>query len=203
MVNNMKKQLVFIIGLCALSHGLFGTPASERIAQKLTNAASQAFGSFKMFDNPIDAQGLSQWDAAIQEGIEIVLNANKKNENSVNKYIMRLINANNELVNTVKASYNSMFAPFAQQQTLPLEEIQRNLEKKARFSSALNKIKYDMEGLKKEVSANRLFKASIGEKDTLIELAYYIAAYAENAIASMDFKFSTENKFSIKRTYAR
>lgn len=191
----MKKSKGFIIFTIMTTFFLNSTYDSDRIAQKLTNAAPKAFGSFRMFNTKIDEQGLVEWDAVINEGLNLVKQANKNSKKS-QAYCTRIINANNDLVNTIKFAYNVMFLPHENKERLSAQESRIVLENKQKFMILFTKIQNDMADLIKEVRAKGLFKSSIMEKDILIEIANYISSYADNAIGSMDFKLSTENKVS-------
>jgi len=190
--------------ICALvgSSSLYASYDSDRIAQKLSNAGPRAFGSFRMFDAAINPQGLSEWNAVIKEGTELVRLANKNSSTAAN-YIGRINEANNNLLEGIKNVYDNMFLPYVGQNQLSREEVGYNINYQAQFRGIFSAIKNDMASLIKEVSKTKFLQSSIAEKEIIIELASAISNYADNAIASIDYKLSAEKKFSIKRGYVK
>lgn len=178
------KNKIFIIGIAILGFNLYGSINSDRIDQKLTNAASKAFGSFIMFKNRIDSQGLYEWNAAIEEGENMVIAANKKNK-KVQGYCKRINNANNELVNTIKLTFNTMFMPFLSQDKLSPQDMANNVNYQTQFTTIFLRIKDEMAKIKQEMK-----RAKLAEKDVIISLASYISNYADNAINSMEYWLS-------------
>lgn len=187
----MKKQIFFaglMVGVCIL----YGSIDSDRIERKLSNAAPKAFGSFMMFKDRINSQGLDEWNAAIDEGKEVVATANKKSKR-VLEYCKWIDNANNELINTIKLTYNTMFMPFVGVNKLSDEQLVDNLRAKKKFTALFAKIKDDMDQLRKEMK-----NAKLVEGDTADLLAIYLANYADNAKNSIDYWVSTKSsKFYI------
>ena len=191
----MKKSKGFIIYALMITFFINSTYESERIAQKLTTAAPKAFGSFKMFSKPIDVEGIKEWDAVIMEGVALVQKANK-NSKQAQQYSMRIIDANNSLINTIKLTYNIVFLPYENKGKLSSHESKIILNEKNKCVTLLTKIQDDMADLIKGIQSKKLFSSAIVEKEILIEIANYISSYADNAIGSMEFRLSTENKIS-------
>lgn len=175
------------------------SPESDKIAQKLSNAASKAFGSFRMFSKPIDETGIIEWNNIIIEGLALVQMANKNSQKSQN-YSKRIIDSNNDLTNTIKLAYNVIFLPYENKDKLSGHDSKIILNEKNKFITIFTKIKNDMANVIKKVNNKRLFKSSIAEKDILIEIATKISDYADNAMSSIDFRLSTENKISADTT---
>lgn len=187
----MKKYMLFIACSVNILTLLHASPDSDRIAQKLTNAAPRAFGSFRMFEEPVNSQGLSEWNAAINEGLEVFNNANKKSK-KVQIYVTRIGNANNDLINSIKGMYNIVFGPAIQEDEISAENMHVRWNYKQQAVAVLERVQADMAKLMAEIKAG---KVKLAEKDTLLELARYLHNYAQNAVASIDFKFTTERKF--------
>src|SRR5438105_513473 len=116
----MKRYMVFPLLSITIAVMLHGSPDSDRIAQKLTNAAPRAFGSFRMFEGPINPQGLFEWNAAINEGLDLFSNANKKSKKS-QMYVTLIGSANNDLINSIKGMYNIVFGPAAHEDEISAE----------------------------------------------------------------------------------
>lgn len=194
--------MIFVICAIVGSSSLYASYDSDRIAQKLSNAAPKAFGSFRMFEDAINQQGLSEWNAAIEEGNELVKLANKKNSNAIG-YTVRIKEANDRLVKSIKDAYDNMFFPYVGQDQLSREEVGYNITYQEQFRAIFNAIKDDMASLIQAVSKTKFLQSSIAEKDIIIELASAISNYAETAMASIDYKLSADKKFSIKRGYLK
>ncbi len=188
----MKKQMLFVGILIIGVHNLYGSIDSDRIEQKLAYAAPKAFGSFMMFKDRINPQGLDEWNAAIDEGKNIVIVANKKSK-KVQNYSRRIDNANNELINAIKLAYNTMFMPFTNVDALSNEQVVANLRHKKKFTALFAKIKDDANQLKKEIKKSKLSEGNVADV-----LAVYIANYADNAMNSLDYWTSVKSsKFYI------
>lgn len=179
------KNRIISVGIMILGmHSLYGSIDSDRIEQKLSQATSKAFGNFMMFKDRINPQGLEEWDASINEGKRLVLLANKKNK-KVNDYLNRINVANNELINTIKLAYNTMFLPFLTVDTVPYQDRINNINYQHKFTGIFLKIKNDMNELQQKVK-----KSKISEGDIVVSLAAYISNYADNAINSMEYWLS-------------
>jgi hypothetical protein len=170
---------------------LYASPDSDRIAQKLTNAAPRAFGSFRMFEEPVNSQGLFEWNAAINEGLDLFSNANKKSKKA-QSYVTLIANANNDLINSIKGMYTIVFGPAVNETEVSAENMHVRWNYKQQAVAVLERVQVDMTKIMTEIKAS---KVKLAEKDTLLELARYIHNYAETAVASIDFKFTTERKF--------
>jgi hypothetical protein len=187
----MKKQ-IFFVGVMVGACNLYGSIDSDRIDRQLSNAAPKAFGSFMMFKDRINPQGLDEWNAAINEGKDVIATANKKSK-KVLEYCKRIDDANNELINTIKLTYNMMFMPFVAVNKLSDEQLIENLRSKKKFIGIFANIKDNMEQLRKKMKKDKL-----AEGDTADSLATYLANYADNAMNSIDYWVSTKSsKFYI------
>lgn len=191
----MKNSKSFIMCAIMITFFINSTYESDRVAQKLTNAAPKVFGSFKMFSKPIDVVELKEWDAVISEGLAFVQAANKNSKKS-QEYSKSIIDANNSLINTIKLTYNMIFLPYQNTGKLLSHESKIILNEKNKCTVLFTKIQDDMANLIKEIKSKKFFASDIVEKDVLIEIAKHIASYADNAMNSMEFKLSTENKIS-------
>lgn len=189
----MKVSIFFLAGAMIIVAAVNASPDSDRIGSKMSNAAPKAFGTFKMFDQPVNEQGLVEWYAVIEEGFEIVRKANKKNK-ELEKYITRIVNANNDLVNGIKGVYKQSFVPFASSDEVSSEQKFASWNYKNKVITLLNGTKNDMVNLIKTLKKSKIFSSKIDEKDVLIELAHYVSMYADNALASIDYKLSTDPK---------
>src|SRR5579871_479677 len=187
----MKRHILFLLCSVTIAAMLYGSPDSERIVQKLTNAAPRAFGSFRMFEGPVNPQGLSEWNAAINEGLDLFNNANKKSKKA-QEYMTLIGNANNDLINSIKGMYNIVFGPAASENEISAENMHVRWNYKQQAVAVLERIQVEMTKLMTEIKSGKM---KLSEKDILLELARYIHNYAQNAVASIDFKFTTERKF--------
>lgn len=187
----MKRYMVLALFSITIAAMLDGSPNSDRIAQKLTNAAPRAFGSFRMFEGPINAEGLAEWNAAINEGLDLFSAANKKSKKS-QTYAITIGNANNDLINSIKGMYNIVFGPARNEAEISAENMNIRWNYKQQAVTVLDRIQADMTKLMAEAKSNKM---RLAESDILLELARHIHNYAQNAVASIDFKFTTERKF--------
>lgn len=189
----MKWQVLLLSLMVVGSYSIHGSADWDRLDQKLTNAAPRAFGNFMMFKDAVNPQGLAEWNAAIGEGKSLVklANSNKKYQKKLNDYMRRIDNANNELINTIKLAYNSMFVPFVGITSLADGDRINNVNYKHKFEGIFLKIKNDMKALQQEVKKYKFL-----HKDIISLLATYIVNYTDNAINSMEYWLS-QPKFYI------
>lgn len=187
----MKKYMLSAICIVAVAVMLHASYDSDRIGQKLSNAAPRAFGSFRMFEDPVNQTGVAEWNAAVNEGLDLFSQANKKSTKA-QTYIAKISNANNDLVNSIKGVYNVVFLPAVGLDKIPADNMQASWNYKQQAVAVFERIQNQMAALIAEVKSNNV---KLEEKDIILELAGYISSYAQNAVASIDFKFTTENKF--------
>lgn len=195
----MKKSKSFIMCAIMITSFLNSSYDSNRIAQKLTEVAPKAFGSFKMFDKPLNEVGAIELNAVILEGLALVQKANKNSKKS-QEYSTRIIDAHNDLINAIKLTYNLIFLPYENKGRLSGHESKMILNEKNKCVARFSEIQDNMAKLIKEVKDKKLFRSGIAEKDILVEIANYISSYADNALGSIEYKLSTENKVSADTT---
>jgi hypothetical protein len=185
----MKKSTILAFSIVALSCIIQASYDSDRTAQRLSNAAPRAFGSFRMFEKAVNPQGLSEWNTAIADAIEIVRKMNK-NSRELQGFIDSILNANSRLIETIKGLYDVVFYPATLEKNVPSSQIAYRWNYKVDAIELLQSVQEKMKNLSISIK-----ESSLLEKEILIELVSYLASYAENAIASVDFKYSTDKKF--------
>jgi hypothetical protein len=197
----MKKYTMMVLFSFSIVSYVHSSPDAQRIGTLLSDAGPKAFGSFRMFENSVNEEGLRQWNGAISEGLEIVERSNKNNKQA-REYVERISKANNELINSIKGLYNVVFLPASRADVIAAQQMQMYWDYKNKMVAVLEQIQQDMADIKKQLqdlktasAITKMFKSTIAEKDVLIELVSYIAVYAQNAVASVDFKYTTNAKF--------
>lgn len=186
----MKKYVVLLLGMIIFQNAQAMAIRTWN-AQRMNFAGHQAFGKDWLFKQAIDINGLRTWENECAAGLNEVKSdidtLNKKKREVINAYISQVSRANDDLINNIKITYNSMFSPAARNM---ITSAQMRLNKKIAMRPLFDKIIKEMSDLKLQVmTARKKTKSSheLAAYDILDEIAQQIMNVARTAAKSVDF----------------
>jgi hypothetical protein len=186
----MKKYAVLLLGMMILQNAQAMAIRTWN-AQRMSFAGHQAFGKDWLFKQAIDIDGLRTWESECATGLNEAKSnidtLNKKKREVISGYISQVSRANDDLINNIKITYNSMFSPAARNL---VASAQARLNKKMALRPLFDKIVKEMSDLKLQIMvARKKTKSSheLAAYDILDDLAQQIMNVARTAAKSVDF----------------